>query len=286
MWEDLFLQAIKITCSVKQSLNLRDRNIKLVLSITVSVSFNNMPMLKDWNCKTLNTDTLNLDENKLVYKKNYLWRKRFLRDTPIRSMHEMGEMKRAQERIASWSSLSAKNARKWDSTKAHLSVAGNARTDEFYEWFGRISRSGIKLQREIVLRSQSACNDSKFWFHAEQRQTPASWHMEYIGITGKRFWKSIFYVLFTQRLFSKDSSWRRGKKPKSSTWSRKEEDQSHKWAQTKSRHNSNADICNKAVDCEFYKLVEFPRNSMVGPQRQQSSELQFDKFPNPQSFLM
>ena len=32
--------------------------------------------------------------------------------------------------------------------------------------------------------------------------------------------------------------------------------------------------------------VEFPQNSVVGQQRQQMSELQFDKFPNPQSFLV
>ena len=33
-------------------------------------------------------------------------------------------------------------------------------------------------------------------------------------------------------------------------------------------------------------LVEIPQNSMVGQQRRQLSELQFDKFPNPQSFLV
>ena len=32
--------------------------------------------------------------------------------------------------------------------------------------------------------------------------------------------------------------------------------------------------------------VEFTQNSMVGPQRQQLSELQFDKFPTPQSLLV
>ena len=32
--------------------------------------------------------------------------------------------------------------------------------------------------------------------------------------------------------------------------------------------------------------VRFPQNSVVGPQRQQKTELQFDKFPNPQSFLV
>ena len=66
----------KIICSVKQNLNFWDRNIKLDLSIVVSVSSSNMLMLKDWNYKTHNTDTLNLDDNKFVYKKNYLWRKR------------------------------------------------------------------------------------------------------------------------------------------------------------------------------------------------------------------
>ena len=73
-------------------------------------------------------------------------------------------------------------------------------------------------------------------------------------ITGKRFWKSIFYVCFTQRLSPKNSIWRRSKKPRRSPWSRKDEDYSHKWRQTKSRHNSNADICNKAVDYEFHSI--------------------------------
>ena len=36
----------------------------------VSVSFSNKLMLNDWNYRTHNTDLLNLDENKFVYKKN------------------------------------------------------------------------------------------------------------------------------------------------------------------------------------------------------------------------
>ena len=32
--------------------------------------------------------------------------------------------------------------------------------------------------------------------------------------------------------------------------------------------------------------VNFPQNSLVGLQRQQISELKFEKFPNPQSFLV
>ena len=58
-------------------------------------------------------------------------KEKVLRDAQIRNVHEMGEIKRAQE--------------PWD-----FSVAGNARSDEFYEWFRRISRSGIKLQWDCL----------------------------------------------------------------------------------------------------------------------------------------
>ena len=105
---------------------------------------------------------------------------------------------------------------------------------------------------KVVSRFQSTCDDSEFSFLAQPRQKIAAWRTESIWITGKRFWTSIFYVWFTQRLFSKNSIWRRAKKSWSSPWSRKDEDQSNKWRQTKSWHNSNADICNKAVDYEFY----------------------------------
>ena len=76
IWENLLLKAIKSFCSVKQDLNLWDRNIKLDLSIIASVSFSSKLMLKDWNYRTLNTDAMSLDENKFVFYKNYLWRKK------------------------------------------------------------------------------------------------------------------------------------------------------------------------------------------------------------------
>ena len=53
------------------------------------------------------------------------------------------------------------------------------------------------------------------------------------------------------------------------------------------KHNSNADMCDKTGDHEFIMImsVEIPQNSVAGQQRQQISELQFDKFHTPQSFL-
>ena len=42
------------------------------LKIDVSLSFSNKLMLKDWNCKTLIKDMLNLEDDKLDYMKTYL----------------------------------------------------------------------------------------------------------------------------------------------------------------------------------------------------------------------
>ena len=51
-------------------------------------------MLEDWNNRTLNTDILNLD---VRLQDELSMKEMVLRDTQIRSMHELGEMKRAQE---------------------------------------------------------------------------------------------------------------------------------------------------------------------------------------------
>ena len=54
-------------------------------------------MLKDWNYRTHNPDKKNLEENILTYKEELSRKEKVLRDTQIRSMHEVGEMKGAQE---------------------------------------------------------------------------------------------------------------------------------------------------------------------------------------------
>ena len=55
-------------------------------------------MLGDWNYKTHNTDTLIESRREQVRLQEELsMKEKFLRDSHIRSMHDMGEMKRAQE---------------------------------------------------------------------------------------------------------------------------------------------------------------------------------------------
>ena len=93
----LFLMEIEITCLLKQDPNWWSRNTKWNLLTSVLVSFSNKLMLNDWNWRTPITDTLNLDDTKCDYKKNQLWKKKLFEILKIRSMHEMEEMKRAQE---------------------------------------------------------------------------------------------------------------------------------------------------------------------------------------------
>ena len=83
-----------------------------------------------------------------------------LRETQIRNIHEMGEMKRAQELRVD--EFSAQKLRENQETIHQLT-----------------SQRGIESLWEIVKRSQSTSSDSKFSFFAELRQTLATctWNM-------------------------------------------------------------------------------------------------------------
>ena len=68
-------------------------------------------------------------------------------------MHEMGEMKRVHELRVD--EFSVQKLRESHETIQRL-------TSQLQDLQDRMT-SGIKLQREIVLRFQPACNDSKFF---------------------------------------------------------------------------------------------------------------------------
>ena len=60
-------------------------------------------------------------------------KERFLRNTQIRNMHEMGEMMRAQELREDKVSVQKLRENHETTRNAHFPIAGNARSDEFYE---------------------------------------------------------------------------------------------------------------------------------------------------------
>ena len=89
-----------------------------------------------------------------------------LQETPIRYIHELGEMKRAQELRVDEFSVQKIESKSRHNTETHFTIAVYARTNEFYERFRRIPGSGIESQWKIVSRSQSTSRDSKSTLHA------------------------------------------------------------------------------------------------------------------------
>ena len=128
----------------------------------------------------------------------------FLRDTQIRSMHELEEMTRAQELRVD--EVSVQNFEKNETIQKLTS-----QLQEMQEQMNSMNDSGEFQEVESNysgrlsdVSSQPAMIPSSLSFHAEPRQTLASWHMEYIGISGKRFWWWIFNVWFTPRSSSRN----------------------------------------------------------------------------------
>ena len=77
IWEDLFLKATRITCSIRRDQTWRSKSFMSTPSISASVNYNDKPKSKDWRYRTHNTGLLNLDENKFDYKKICIWKKKF-----------------------------------------------------------------------------------------------------------------------------------------------------------------------------------------------------------------
>ena len=97
MLRNLFLMEMEITCLLKRDLNWWNRNTKWNLLTIVLMRLSRKLMLSDWNCRTPITDALNIEENKVRLQEESVRKEKALQDTQIRCMHEMGEMKRAQE---------------------------------------------------------------------------------------------------------------------------------------------------------------------------------------------
>ena len=169
----------------------------------------------------------------------------------------------------------------WDNTKAHFTNAGNARADEFYEWFRRISRSGIASQWKMFTRSQSTSSDSKFSFWAatnachlthgirlDHRKT--LWVINFLHLIRPNLRNSSFYDTRCYRIGS------------SALWAQELLSQEMKIelrAQFQCRHLQEG-----RRPWVHHCRWRFRHNSRVGQQRQQISELQFDKFPTPATF--
>ena len=100
-------------------------------------------------------------------------REEALRETHIRSIHEVEELKRAQKmRI---DELSRNQLKECHATFQELifTNTGDAGKNEFLERCQRISRCRVDLQWKSISRSESVGNCSKSLWYAEPRPKPA-----------------------------------------------------------------------------------------------------------------
>ena len=93
----MFFRATRITCSIRRDQIWRSKRFMSSPSTSASVNCNDKRKSKDWRYSTHNTDLLSLDENKSSTTRRNVYERKVLRNTQIRSMHETGEIKRAQE---------------------------------------------------------------------------------------------------------------------------------------------------------------------------------------------
>ena len=193
-------------------------------SKSASVNCNDKWKSKNWHYRTHNTDLLNLEENKFDYKKNCPWKKKFSQNLESEICTKWDKLQRAQEQRVD--EVSVQKSRENHETIQQLTAQLQQMQEQMHSMIDSGDFQDVesnKSGRLSHVSSQPAMIPSSRSLLSRDKKT-AAWHMQSIWITGKRFWKSIFYVWFTQRSSSKNSIWRRAKKLRSSPWSWKDED--------------------------------------------------------------
>ena len=214
-------------------------------------------------------------------------KEKVLRDAQIRNIHEMGEMKRAQEQRIDEVSLQKlrenhETIQQLTSQLQQVQEKMNSMNDsgDFLDvesnYGGRFSHVSSQL---VVIPS------SRSMLSRDKRLPLGTWNQSLDH--RKTFLEIIFLRLIHSEIILKENSiWRRAKKLGSSPWSRKDGDYSHKWRQTNQGTVPIPTIATRPLTTSSAIPVESPQNYIVGQQRQQISELLFDKLPYPQSFLV
>ena len=247
-------------------------------SINASVNYNDKRKSKDWRYRTHNTDLLNLDENKFDYKKILSMKEKVLRDTQVRNMHEMGEMKRAQEQRID--EVSVQKLRENHETIQQLT----SQLQQMQEQMNSMSDSGdfqdvesnssgrlsyVSSQPAMILSSRSLLTRDK-------RLPLDTWNQSGLqeNVFGNRSSTFDSPRDYSQRIQSDDVQRNREAVPEAG----------------EDRLNQGTIpmpiFATRPLTTSSKNPVDIPQNYVVGQQRQQISELQFDKFPIPQSSLV
>ena len=196
--------------------------------------------------------------------------------------------------VASWRILFAMIERKsWHDPESHFTDAGTTRYCELSEWFKRMSRCGIDLQKKNFARSQSsgsysmpscfvepateACRafipSPRARSSRDRSLRLATWNSS--GMHGNA--RSIFDPSHRGALHSLSQNPTSGIPLQVNSGQPETGSDEHFW-------NIRPILKRRPSTMSSFPTVGIPRHSMT-EQRLQTSEPQFDKFPNPSTFL-
>ena len=246
MLRNLLLLETEIMCLLKRDLNSWSRNTKWESLTTCICEFQQQTYVQRLELEDAHLGHVESRREQVRQQEELVMKEKALRGTQIRSIHEMGEMKRAQELRV----VQKIERKSWHDTAAHFTNTRVAREGALHEWFRRISRYRIELQWKFFSRSQSTSSRSKSSIYVESRPKHAIRYMEIVWNTGKRVWQSTSNVRLITDTLSRNSSLNESECQWFDPSAGKYRATCRKRWRTNWEHNTNADDCKKAVNHE------------------------------------
>ena len=246
------------------------------------LQFSNRLILKDWNCKTLIQGFFESRREQVRLQEELSLKEKVLRDNQTRSIHEMEEVKRAQELRVDDSSVqklreSYETIQRLTSQMQEMQEQMNSMNDsrEFQEvesnHSGRLSH--VPSQPPSIPSSRS-------FLSRDKRLPPDTWNTS--GPLENVFGNKFSTFDSSPKASSRNSNVRHQERQK----------QFHEqWEQgplSQERIKGTIPMsmfARRPSTISSLFPVDLPQNPTVGQQKLQISELSFDKFPTPSTFL-
>ena len=255
-------------------------------SKSASVNNNDKRKSKDWHYRTHNTDTFESRREQVRLQEELSTKEKVLRNIQIGNMHEMGEIKRAREQRMD--EFSMQKLRENHETILQLT----SQLQQMQEQMNSMSDSGDFQDLESnysgrlshVSSQPAKIPSSRSLFSRDKRLPLDTWNQSGLqeNVFGNQFSTFDPPRDHPQRTQSDDVQRNREYVPEAP-------DGRRLFKQVKTQNQGTIPMptfATRPLTTSSTIPVELPQNHMVGQQRQQVAELQFDKFPNPQSFLV
>ena len=245
IWEDLFLKATRITCSIRRDQTWQNKSFMSSPSISASVNYYAKKKSKDRRYRTAQYGFVESRRGQVRLQEEFSMKEKVLRNTQIRNMYEMGEIKRAQAQRMD--EVSVQKLRESHETIQQLT----SQLQQLQEQINSMHDSGDFQDVESNYSGRLSHVSSQLVMIPSSRSLLRLVTSNQFGLQqnvfGNQFSTFDPEIILkeinlttceeTVKLHLKQKGWRPVTQVKTDK---------------KSRHNSNADICDKAVDYEFY----------------------------------